>query len=506
MERLSIRTRLTVLWTVSFGLLLAVALAVVQGAWGAMSRARLDAQLRTLAATDAASAIDGPVGVHLHDLPDAGPGEAAGKFGQVLKASGEVAASFGLPAGSAPLVSGEALRRALSGHVPLSTVRVAGRPGRLALLGVDKDGARWVVAVGLWTDRLEEALGRLALLLVAVWAVSLALTAALGFWLASRALAPVARITERAAFIARGNFAARLDPPRADDEVGRMTRLLNEVLERLGGALEGSRRFAADASHELRGPLTAMLGEVDVTLKRDRGAAEYRSALETVRRQAAALVELTGNLMLLARAQEARAEGLVTEVPLLPLLEESAERLRSLAASRGVTLHVEATPPLLAYAEPGLLARAFDNLLRNAIQYNRDGGTVLVTAEAGPEPGGEGDASERLGGGAAGRSERWEASTVVVRVADTGTGVPESESERIFERFHRVDRSRSRRTGGTGLGLSIAREVARLFGGTLVLAASSPEGSVFELRLPGRPADEAGDGTVGPGPAPLPAS
>ena len=100
-------------------------------------------------------------------------------------------------------------------------------------------------------------------------------TAAIGYVLASRALAPVARITERAAWIAQGHFDARLDPPRVHDEVGRMTVLLNSMLERLHGAVDANRRFAADASHELRGPLTAMAGELDV----DAAAPAHRRGL-----------------------------------------------------------------------------------------------------------------------------------------------------------------------------------------------------------------------------------
>jgi len=474
----SVRARLTLRWTLSFGLLLAAVLAVIHALWGAMAREDLDARLRTLAATDAVAATDAPEGLHLHPLPSTGHGEAAGTFGQVLSREGSVAASLGLEPDSPPLFAGEELARALREEVPIRSVRVAGRPARLAVVRVAKDGLPWLVAVGLWTDDLESSLRRLALLLAGSWAACLALTAALGWSLASSALAPVERITARAAFIARGNFAARLDPPAVDDELGRMTCLLNEMLERLGGALEASRRFASDASHELRGPLTAMLGEIDVTLKRERDAPEYRSVLETVRRQAAALVELTSNLMLLARAQEGLADGLVMEVPLGPAASETLGRLSALAGTRGVRVKVEPFGPLLVYAEPGLLARALDNLVRNAIQYNAEGGVVLVTAEA-DRPATEPRAEEP-----------WETATVTLRVSDTGPGVPEAERDRIFERFHRVDPSRSRRTGGTGLGLSIAREVAQLFGGTLVLERTSTAGSVFALRLPGREADE----------------
>src|SRR5690606_29098595 len=116
-------------------------------------------------------------------------------------------------------------------------------------------------AVGLFADNIERELGFLAWLLAGVWVAGLLLTAAMGYVLAFRALAPVAAIAERASRIADGHFSSRLDVPETEDEIGRMTRLLNSMLDRLQGAVEANCRFASDASHELRGPLTAMAGE-----------------------------------------------------------------------------------------------------------------------------------------------------------------------------------------------------------------------------------------------------
>mgnify|MGYP000019304330 CR=1 FL=1 len=120
------------------------------------------------------------------------------------------------------------------------------------------------------------------------------------------------------------------------------------------------------------------------------------------------------------------------------------------------------------YADLMLLARVVDNLVRNAVQYNRPGGTVTISAEV-----------EDNG------SDEWTSAQTVLRVVDTGQGIPDIEREKVFERFYRVERSRNRRTGGAGLGLSIASEVVRLFQGTIRVAASSPEGTVIEVRMPG---------------------
>ena len=144
----------------------------------------------------------------------------------------------------------------------------------MTALRTTRNGNTYLVAAGLYTDRLEAGLGRLGTLFAAIWLAAVGTTAMLGYVLASRALARIDRITVRAGAVARGDFAARLEDAAADDEIGRMTRLLNAMLERLDGAIQANRRFAADASHELRSPLTAMAGEIDVTLKRDRTAAD----------------------------------------------------------------------------------------------------------------------------------------------------------------------------------------------------------------------------------------
>ena len=324
------------------------------------------------------------------------------------------------------------------------------------------------MVVGLFRDGIEAHLSRLAWVLVLVWVAGLMMTAALGYWLTSRALAPVVGISRRAARIARGDFAARLDPPVRLDEVGEMTQSLNEVLDRLHGALEGHRRFASDASHELRAPITAMAGEIDVALKRPRTAAEYRETLWTVRERLSSLTTLCEDLMVLVNAQEG-APGLeLREVPLLPQLQRSATQLARTAAERNVRIEARDLPDMVAYADPRLLARVLDNVLANAVFYNRAGGRVEIS------------------GAVDDRSDAGAVEAVVVTVSDTGSGIPPGELERVFDRFYRLDQSRAQDTGGSGLGLAICREVLGVLRGSIRIARSSREGTTFELRLPGR--------------------
>ncbi|MGE0450344.1 MAG: ATP-binding protein [Vicinamibacterales bacterium] len=488
MSALSFRARLTLRWTAAFGCILALASVAIYGGTRAFLVRDFDAQLRTLAGTELASATDGLTGVHFHEFPaEILAGEYAGKFAQTYDSAGHLLRQSATLDNGPPLLPPELLAAALDGHAPVFDVAPGGRPGRMVALSTLKDGEAYVVAVGLFTEPVLTTLRRLSWLLAIVSIVGLGATALVGLALATRALRPIAHVTERAARIARGDFSARLDPPLVDDEIGRMTALLNEMLERLHGAVEVNRRFASDASHELRSPLTAMLGEIDVALKRPRTSSEYRESLSVVRERIHALTDVTEQLMILVRAQEGHAPPAV-EIPLEPLARDAAAALAPIAADRSVTLRIEPMHGAVVYADRALLLRVLDNLLRNAVQYNRPHGMVTVSCQV-DEPavnGPEEHESDVSASEAIDAAEGHGASpAAVIRVTDTGVGIPVEERDRVFERFYRTDRSRSRRTGGTGLGLSIASEVVRLFGGTIRVSSSSPDGTTIELRLPG---------------------
>ena len=467
---LSFRARLTLRWLLAFGLVLALAHLTVYVGVATFLRRDLDAQLRTLAGTELASAVDEPgQGVHLHEFPvdRSRPQEYADKFVQLLDREGRVLMQSPVLGTTGRLMPMERVTEALAGVAPLVDVAPRGRAGRMIGL-VTAGPERYVVAVGLFTDALDASLARLWRLLFGVWITSLGVTALVGFSLASQALAPIRRVTQQAAQIADGQFANSLGEPRVDDEIGQMTRLLNRMLGRLRGAVEANRRFASDASHELRGPLTAMLGEIDVTLKRPRPAEEYRAALARLRERIEVMNALTEDLMLLVRAQENRSPA-VGEVRLRELLESVAVQTADTAAAMDIQMTFDVPDDLVVYGDPALLARVFDNLLRNAVQYNREHGTVAVTARMAPGIG----------------RDDWVADQVVIGVRDSGAGIPAEERERVFERFYRLDASRSRRTGGAGLGLALCREIVQLFKGTIRVADAPGPGTTVEVQLPG---------------------
>lgn len=464
---LSFRWRLTIRWVVAFGAVLALAAAAIYVGVRSFLLHDFEAQLRTLAATELASAVDDPDHtVHLHEfLPSSVPFDHTDKFVQLIAPDGRILLQSDSLRGAAPFVQGVVLEAALAGRSPLLDVTFNGRRGRMVALVTDPPQP-FVVAVGLFTGELDVTLRRLRNLLGLVWIASLGLTAVIGFTLASRALLPISRITERAAAIADGHFDARLDPPGVDDEIGHMTSLLNRMLDRLRGALEANRRFAADASHELRGPLTSMLGEIDVTLKRERTAAEYRESMDRLRARLQVMAELTQDLMLLVRAQENRPPAIV-EVPLREMVSRIIDGHHEAVAAAGLMLHLSVAPDIVVYGDAGLLDRLFENLLRNAIQYNVEHGSVEVAAHVVQS------------------GNRDEADRVLITIRNSGATIRDEERERVFERFYRVDRSRSRRTGGAGLGLALSREIVQLFKGEIRVARSDGEGTTIEVSLPG---------------------
>jgi signal transduction histidine kinase len=464
------RTALTLWWSLAFGLVLAVANVAIYAAFNVYLDRDLDRKVRTVAATELASSTDGPA-IHLHELaPEAlGNGEFADKFVQIFGADGQVRMASKNVKHLPPLVNTDLVMAAVDGRAPLVSVDVNGRPGRAAVLRTQLRGEHYAVLVGVFRDDIDAHLTRLAWVLAIVWGCGLLTTAAVGYGLASRALAPVVRISRRAARIAQGDFSVRLDPPEQLDEVGEMTHSLNDVLERLHGALEAHRRFASDASHELRAPLASIAGEIDVALRRPRRAEELHDTLCVVRERVATLRSLCEDLMLLVHAQEGASGLELREVPLIDTIRQSVTRLEAAALGREITIDVRDLQDFVVYANPPLLARVLDNVLANAVAYNRAGGHVVISGSAVPATT---DASSM--------------DMVAIAVTDSGPGIPVDQLDRVFDRFYRVDTSRSHGTVGRGLGLAICREVLTAMHGSIRIATSSTAGTTFEIRLPGK--------------------
>lgn len=293
----------------------------------------------------------------------------------------------------------------------------------------------------------------LAVLLLGVPSITLAAGAG-GLFLASRALQPIAEITETAASLSAQDLSRRLPQELRDDEIGRLTRTFNEMLARLDEAFQRQRQFTADAAHELRTPLALILGRAQLTLDRERTPEEYRVAVAEIEEGIERLSSMVAKLLTLARADSHTLHLELEELDLLTLSQDVAEALAPMAEA--VRLTVEGTSSIVK-GDQTRLTELLVNLVENALTATPNGGEVTLLVGAGQ-----------------------------VRVRDTGRGIAREHLEQIFERFYQTDPSRSASSGAKvrgscGLGLAICRSIARDHGATLTVKSEPGQGSEFTL-------------------------
>ncbi len=315
------------------------------------------------------------------------------------------------------------------------------------------------VMAGASLGRIQDELAELRRMLLIGLPLVLVL-AGMGAWvLATRALRPLESVAAQAGRITENTLHTRIEAAGAAAELEVVIESFNDLLSRLDRSFDAMRRFVADASHELRTPISVIRGEADVALSRERPAAEYREALGVVLDESRRLSALVDDLLNLARADSGRVRLEAREFYLNELAAECCRSVRAFAAARGLTLECRPAPDIQYRGDERLLRRMLLNLLDNAIRYTPAGGTITVSLEAAEDD-------------------------VNLRVADTGIGIASGHAARVFERFYRADEARSRAAGGFGLGLSIVQWIAEAHHGTAACASEPGRGSVFTVTLP----------------------
>lgn len=314
----------------------------------------------------------------------------------------------------------------------------------------------YVVIVSAAQDTQHEAVTRMVEYLVLAVPVLMVLTAVGAHWLVKRSLAPVEAISDRVEGITAHSLSDRVPVPPADDEISTLATTMNSMLGRLEAAQEAQTRFVSDASHELRSPLTTLAGalEIGASSADERAWSELAPLMQT---ETGRLQALVGDLLLLSRSDDRGLRLHLTEVDLDDLLDAETRRLRD-SGGKQIRRDVQACRIV---GDREALLRALRNLDDNALRHARS--TVLLSLRPTPD------------GGAR------------IEVADDGSGVPPTDRERVFERFVRLDESRSRDSGGSGLGLAIVAEVAHAHGGTVRVEDSTLGGASFVVELPARP-------------------
>jgi heavy metal sensor kinase len=319
--------------------------------------------------------------------------------------------------------------------------------------------AALIVTVAMSSGPVEATLGKLALVLVALSAGLWTGSALLGRWLCRRALAPMTAMAATARAMSEADWDERLPLSETHDELEDLGRAFNGLLARLQEAFERQRRFTGDASHQLRTPLTAMLGQIEVILRRDRSTEEYREALERMQGQSVRLHQMVEMLLFLARADRDAKQPDLEEVDLASWVDRHLQSWSD--HPRAADLHLEQTLhcPLFVRVQPPLLGQLLDNLLDNACKYSQAGTPITL----------------RLG---------RQTGNVICTVEDCGGGIPEADLPHIFEPFYRSEMVRRQGYPGVGLGLTVAERIAAVFGGTLAAESEPEQGCRFTLRLP----------------------
>lgn len=313
------------------------------------------------------------------------------------------------------------------------------------------------VLVGCSLAPAAKELRLAALKLTAIGSVVLLGGLAGGWWISSRAMRPIAAISLAAAKISAGDLSRRINSAETESELGQLAAVLNSAFARLEAAFAQQKQFAADAAHELRTPVTVMLTQTQTALQRDRSAGEYRETLEACQRAAQRMRKLIGTLLELARLDAGQEPMKRAQFDLARLAEDCVEAIRPLAEERGIRIQCE-LPPTEVVGDAERLAQAITNLLSNAIQYNRERGEIRVAVRA-------------------------QKGAAALSVTDTGVGIAAADLPRVFERFYRVEKSRS--SGQNGLGLAISKAIAEAHGGAIEVSSQENTGTTFTLHLPG---------------------
>ena len=319
-----------------------------------------------------------------------------------------------------------------------------------------EDAGFWVRGMISMTE-YEQAMGNLPILFGSALPLLAVLAALGGFRITRRAFRPVTQMAETARAIGTGSdLSQRIETDGRGDELNQLGDTMNEMLARLQASFEAERQFSSDVSHELRTPIAVIRSQCEFALSGQAGEEEKREAFEAVLKQSERMNSIVSRLLLLSRAENGKFVPEREPVELNVLCETVCEELEAMAAERQVELAWN-TEELQITGDETLLIRMVNNLVSNAIRYNRPGGSAEV-------------------------SLRKRGKYAVLTVRDTGIGIRREDLRQIFNRFYRADRSRS--SEGTGLGLSMAAWIARVHGGSIRAESVYGEGSVFTAERP----------------------
>src|ERR1700716_2095588 len=331
-------------------------------------------------------------------------------------------------------------------------VRVMTRPHRLGNQTV-------VVRLGVSENALRQEFGRMVGALSLGLPIALFLVGITGYFVALRALRPLDSMARRARQINAEHLNERLELENPDDELGHLGTAFNQTLARLEHSFEQLKQFTADASHELRTPLTAMRSVGEVAMQNGGDIRYHHDVIGSMLEEVNRLTHLVDSLLIFARTDSGHLPLQRSEVGLLELATESAVLLEVLAEEKKQSVEIEGDKSLTGVGDRLILRQALVAIIHNAVKYSPSQGSIRVRVGA-------------------------ENGDALVEIRDSGPGIPLEHRVKVFERFYRVDKARTREEGGSGLGLSIADWSVRAHGGQIELECYEQRGCTFRIRLP----------------------
>ncbi len=338
--------------------------------------------------------------------------------------------------------------------------RIDDKPFRFFFQKITVNGRVFIAEMGSPAEDAVETLHLFRSYLLMFAPLLLIVAAGVGYWMSRRALSPVDELVRTAREVSGANLSSRLQKLETGDELQRLSDTLNEMLDRIEAAFLRVTQFTADASHELRTPVSLIRTEAELALRRSRGEAEYQEALRHILLESERTTMLLEQLLSLARADSGRETLQMQPVDLRSLLRGVVDSWQQVAAIRGLNFSANIDDrESFVMGDETLLHRLTEILLDNAFKFTPAAGSVELSLAS------KGD-------------------NLRLMVQDSGVGIPQDEQGKIFERFYRVDKAHSRAQGGAGLGLSIAQWIASQHRGSITVESNPGEGAAFRVDLP----------------------
>jgi heavy metal sensor kinase len=464
LSNLPIRWRLTLLYGGILSLILVIFASGVYYYFEISLQASIDAKIRSMGEVISSSLTDvrdpslfGNFERYLENVLGRKP---KGKFIQIIDSAGRIGARMNDVEAQSLSSSFNTLERAYLGQTVYETIEKVKPRLRVVTIPITDDNKKVtsIVQVGTSLEDFDETMKRLLIIMIIAIPTSIALTIAIGYGAARKALKPVDKMRKTALKITSRNLGERIDLGRRKDELGKLAQTFNEMIDRLQDGFQRINQFSSDVSHELRTPLTIIKGETEVALRKERSIEEYKTILASHLEETDQMTRIIEDLLLLSKADKDEMRMNLESIDTRDLIMNVYADMRLMAQQKGVCLIADRMAGTKIRGDELKLRRMLRNIVDNGIKYTQEDGTVEISSAA---------------------TDGF----ITIEVRDTGIGVAKEDLKYIFDRFYRADRSRKRESG-SGLGLSIAKWIAEAHGGTIGVESQTSSGSLFSIRLP----------------------